>query len=81
MIDILKTEIDVIHKKLLFFLGAVAGSWFYGLEFAKNENMIMSIILFTIFTLTAWGNLVNISKLSKIEKELKNLKQEIQNAL
>jgi uracil-DNA glycosylase len=39
-IDIFEKQIDIIHKKILILLGAIAGSWIYGLKFSNSENIL-----------------------------------------
>ncbi|EJF05899.1 hypothetical protein ThvES_00020340 [Thiovulum sp. ES] len=76
-IDLNKTLVDIIHKKILILLGAVAGTWFYGLEFTKSENLalyIFGVALFSLFTLLSFGIIINYLKLSKLEKELEEMK-------
>jgi hypothetical protein len=76
-IDLNKTLVDIIHKKILILLGAVAGSWFYGLEFTKNENMafyLFGVVLFLLFIFLSFGIIINYLKLSKLENELEELK-------
>jgi hypothetical protein len=48
-IDLLKLETNVIHKKLLVFLGGITGSWIYSLKFAEENNLIISLLFFIFF--------------------------------
>jgi len=76
-IDLLKLETDVIHKKLLIFLGAIAGSWFYAVKFVENANIYLNLLAFLfviIFLIATLGTFTNLIKLSKIEKEINILK-------
>jgi len=76
-IDLIKVLVDIIHKKILILLGAVTGSWFYGVEFGKSDNFILFILaitLFILFMFLSFGIFANYSKLSKLEKELEELK-------
>jgi predicted permease len=58
-------------------LGAVVGSWFYGLEFTNSENIVLylfGVILFLLFIFLSFGIISNYIKLSKLESELEELK-------
>jgi hypothetical protein len=76
-IDLLKLRIEVIHKKLLVFIGGVAGSWIYGLKFAENNNLIISILFFIFFGLFVIGTFISLTKLSKVEEEIKSLTERL----
>jgi len=76
-IDLNKSLVDIIHKKILILLGAVAGTWFYGLEFTKSEDIflyIFGVILFLLFIFLGFGIILNYLKLSRLEDELEELK-------
>jgi ABC-type spermidine/putrescine transport system permease subunit I len=76
-IDLNKTLVDIIHKKILILLGGVAGSWFYGLEFTKSENTLLymfGVIVFLLFIFLGFGIILNYLKLSRLEDELEELK-------
>ena len=65
-IDLNKSLVDIIHKKILILLGAVAGTWFYGLEFTKSEDIflyIFGVILFLLFIFLGFGIILNYLKL------------------
>jgi hypothetical protein len=73
-----KTLIDLIHKKVLILLGAVAGTWYYGLDFIKNEYLVINVFgffIFMIFLFLSFGLFLNYLKLSKLEKEIEEIKQ------
>jgi len=76
-IDLNKVLVDIIHKKILILLGAITGTWFYGVEFGKSDNFIIfifAITLFILFMFLSFGIFANYLKLSKLEKELEELK-------
>jgi hypothetical protein len=78
-LELISKEIDLIHKKILVLLGAVAGSWFYSIEFAKSDIIylnILSLILIVVFALFIMGIASNYLMLSKLQKEIKDLKGE-----
>jgi uncharacterized membrane protein YciS (DUF1049 family) len=80
--DILKSQIDLIHKKMILFLGLGAGSWIYAIDFYKSDNIlsnIITVILSISFIFSGFGNLISMIKLSKLEKKLKKLEEEIKN--
>jgi len=76
-IDLLKLEIDVIHKKLLVFLGGVTGTWIYGLKFAQNDNLVASILIFIFFGIFTIGTFASVTKLSRVEKDIKNISKRL----
>jgi hypothetical protein len=79
-VDILGKQIDLIHKKILVLLGAVAGSWFYAVEFAKADHLylnLFSIFLLIVFAFFVMGTASNYLTLSELQKEIKNLNKEI----
>jgi len=81
-IDIIKGHIDLIHKKILVFLGIGAGSWIYGISFIESENelkVFLSIPIFAIFLYSGLGLLVNMIKLSKAEIEFNRLEKDLEN--
>jgi hypothetical protein len=75
-IDIIGKRIDILHKKALILLGAVAGSWFYGLEFLDSDNLftnligIVSLLLFNFFTV---GLIMTFLKLNRLDEKLERL--------
>jgi hypothetical protein len=76
-VDIIGKEIDILHKKILILLGGVAGSWFYGVEFAQNGILIVQIVgysFFIAFALFLIGLTVNYLRLNRISEELKELR-------
>jgi hypothetical protein len=83
-IDTTKAEIEILRQKLIIYLGIVAGSWFYGLDFAKSETLIFNILaifLFFTFLFIGLGIILIIIKFTIYEKELKNLKKELDHVL
>jgi hypothetical protein len=81
-IDTIKARIDIIHKKLLLFLGVGAGSWFYVVKFGESESFLLNILallFFIAFAIAGLGNFMSIIKLSKFEKELSDLQKELKN--
>lgn len=75
-IEILSKQIEVIHKKLFILLPTGAGSWFYGINFLKQNNIFLNIIaimLFLFFIFIALGTFTNYIRLNKINKKLKGL--------
>jgi len=69
--DILKSQIDLIHKKMILFLSIGAGSWIYAIKFYESNEITLTIILSISFIFAGFGNLASIVKLSKLEKKLK----------
>jgi hypothetical protein len=55
-------------------LGAVAGTWFYGLEFTKSENLALfsfGMLLFLFFVIFLYGLAINYIRLNDIYTKLK----------
>jgi hypothetical protein len=77
--DILKAQIEIIHKKLLLFLGIGAGSWIYAIKFYEANEIFLTLVLSVSFIFAGLGNLISIVKLSKLETKLKKLEEEIKN--
>jgi TRAP-type mannitol/chloroaromatic compound transport system permease small subunit len=77
--DIIKARVEIIRQKLLVFLGASAGSFFYTVEFSNSESGLipLSILFFIVFVYLAIGTVASLIKLIKIEIELKTLQEEI----
>ena len=75
-VDIIGKRIEILHKKILILLGAVAGSWFYGLEFLDSDLLftnfigVISFLLFHFFTV---GLIMVFLKLNRLDKKLERL--------
>ena len=80
-VDILGKEIDILHKKILILIGGVAGSWFYSIEFLKNDllfiNLIAILLIFT-FIFFIIGLIINFLKLNKISSKLKRILNDLE---
>jgi hypothetical protein len=75
-IDIIKTRVDILHKKILILLGATAGSFVYGLEFLKSNELItniLGIIIFLSFIFFVVGLALSFVKLAKFDLILERL--------
>jgi flagellar biogenesis protein FliO len=71
---------DILHKKTLIFFGAIAGSWFYSIEFLKSLNIflhVVGLILIILFLFFIIGLIVNFFRLNKISKNLQRINSEL----
>ena len=78
-IDLNKSLVDIIHKKILILLGAVAGTWVYGLEFIKNDNgliVTIGLLLFIFFVIFLYGLALNYIRLNELYKKIEELENE-----
>jgi hypothetical protein len=81
-IDSIKGKIDILHKKLLIFLGVGAGSWFYVIKFGESQLFalnLLAVLFFLAFLFAGLGNFAIILKLSKLEKRLSELEEKLEN--
>ena len=75
-IDIIKARVDILHKKILVLLGATAGSFIYGLEFLKSEELttiLIGIVIFITFIFFIVGLALSFFKLTKFDSILERL--------
>jgi hypothetical protein len=83
-IELLKSDTDIVHKKLLVFLGSTAGSWFYIVKFAESENYILyvfAVLFLFVFLISVIAIFTNILRLSKNQQEIKSLKGKLNDIL
>jgi hypothetical protein len=80
-VDVIKSRIDILHKKILILLGAITGTWFYGLDFLKSDEVVVKgvgLILFTLFLFLVIGLISSFLKLNKFDKDLERIQNGVE---
>jgi hypothetical protein len=79
-LDVIKTQVEIFHKKILVFLGVGAGSFYYAVKFIGNSEILVTLFalfLALVFAYVSLGTIVTLVKLNSLEKDLDILKRSL----
>ena len=73
-IDIITKKLDIVKSKSIGFMAISGGSWIYAI---KEENIIiLSFGIWIVFTMAAYGIIVNFLKMGELYKDLERIERD-----
>ena len=73
-IEIIAKKLEIVKAKAIGFMAISGGSWVYALK--GNDITILSVGVWFVFALGAYGTIVNFLKMGELYKDLERIEND-----